>query len=215
MMDENTGKPEFLYGDPKFLKERPMKHEMDTTNTDAMYWAKEMAKVGRTLDNPMDEEWLVGWFANYWTAVYAPLHKRLLRQEGRIEELEAKLISPPEKQEHPDLSVEEGIAYLTTAELMLEDRLAWGVPYNQPLIKWEGEWIHLCRTDLKDDVATGVCQTKSVEEWREYYLAHIRYGVRITPLGLGGWVRYNDGTEGKLEGSTEPRFACIDGWSDG
>ena len=117
-----------------------------------------------------------------------------------------------------DLSAEDGKAYLAAAEIMVEDVPAvpnWMGAYNSPRIKWEGEWIDLCRTDLADDVATGLCATKTAEEWRVHYLSHIHYGVRIKPTSTGGVLRHKDGTEENVPPPTHLRFACIDAWSDG
>jgi hypothetical protein len=117
-----------------------------------------------------------------------------------------------------DLSKDDGIAYLKTAKIKLENVDAidgWMGAYNRPKIKWEGQWISLCRTDLQDDVATGSCATKTVEEWREYYLGHIHYGVRITPTSGGGVIIDKEGKETICPPSTHKRFSCIDAWSDG
>lgn len=117
-----------------------------------------------------------------------------------------------------DLSKDDGIAYLKSAEIMVEDVPAvdgWMGAYNRPLIKWDGKWIGLCRTDLQDDVATGSCETKTAEEWREYYLGHIHFGVRINPTSQGGVLIHKDGTEEIVPPSGKLRFACIDAWSDG
>lgn len=116
-----------------------------------------------------------------------------------------------------DLSVEEGKAYLAAAEIRIVDEPAdWSGPaYNRPQIKWHDEWINLCRTDLKDDVATGNCVTKTAEEWRAYYMGRIHYGVRIKPTSQGGVIIHKDGTEECVPPSGKLRFGCIDAWSDG
>lgn len=66
--------------------------EFDRTSTDAMHWAIEMAKIGRTLDDPMDENWLVAWFANYWAAVHDPLTRTIEAQAAEIERLNALVL---------------------------------------------------------------------------------------------------------------------------
>jgi len=56
---------------------------MDIKSTDAMYWAKELVATAKknnfTLDEVLDESWLVGWFANYWAAVHDPLQAEVER----------------------------------------------------------------------------------------------------------------------------------------
>lgn len=58
--------------------------DFNMQSTDPLHWATEMAKIGRTLDDPMDEGWILGWFANYGVAVYD-------QQQEEIEQLKARL----------------------------------------------------------------------------------------------------------------------------
>lgn len=55
--------------------------DFDTSSTDAMHWAQQLVKTakknGFTLEQVLDEGWLVGWFANYWAAVHDPLQRRI------------------------------------------------------------------------------------------------------------------------------------------
>jgi hypothetical protein len=51
--------------------------DLDTTSTDAIHWAEQLVKTAKennfTLEQVLDEGWLVGWFANYWAAIHDPL----------------------------------------------------------------------------------------------------------------------------------------------
>jgi hypothetical protein len=71
---------------------------------------------------------------------------------------------------------------------------------TEPILTYNGEDYEVCRTDLKDDVATSWCTTKSAEEWREHYLdvASNCYGARINS--------YEDGRK---------TFCVVDSVSDG
>lgn len=77
-----------------------------------------------------------------------------------------------------------------------KDSDAWKMGWTEPEIYHEGKWKSLCRTDLKDDVATGWSTVKTLEEWREFYTR----GLKKYRMG----VRYND-----------RRFSIIDAFSDG
>lgn len=72
--------------------------------------------------------------------------------------------------------------------------------YTVPVIAYKGEKRQLGRTDLKDDVATGLCARKTSSEWREHYLRAAKgcYGARL-----------HDWKDGRLG------FYVIDSWSDG
>lgn len=61
------------------------------------------------------------------------------------------------------------------------------------------EWMHLCRTDLKDDVCTWRPDEipKDLEQVRQLYLNNIKYGARIRQYG------------------NSVVFAIIDSYSDG
>lgn len=81
------------------------------------------------------------------------------------------------------LSVEEGQAFMDGATYRLvpcHDGKAWGIkPGNRLDIKYKRRWLDVCRTDLLDDIQTGVLDTRSQEEWIRYYRAKIRCGVRV------------------------------------
>jgi len=55
--------------------------ELDTTSIDAMHWAEQLVKTAKennfTLEQVLDDTWLVGWFANYWAAVDTPLQAKI------------------------------------------------------------------------------------------------------------------------------------------
>ena len=72
-----------------------MSEELDTTSTDAMHWAEQLAKTakeqGFTLEQVLDESWLVGWFANYWAAVHDPLANEINQLRAEVKRLESNL----------------------------------------------------------------------------------------------------------------------------
>lgn len=77
-----------------------------------------------------------------------------------------------------DLTRTQVIEALTSCPIELEA----GSGRTRPVIIFNGERHVLGRTDLHDDVATGLCANKTAEEWRSHYLASARacYGGRIT-----------------------------------
>ena len=68
-------------------------------------------------------------------------------------------------------------------------------PWTRPYITINGERLKLGRTDLKDDVATGLCANNTAEEWRSYYLEK-------AAVGMGARIRNG-------------LFSVIDAYSDG
>ncbi len=95
-----------------------------------------------------------------------------------------------------DLSVEEGLKVLASADMRIVEE-EYG-PGHQ--IQYKNEWWDLGRTDLTNDVATGCCfhshvDMSNLDEVRNYFAEKIRYGVRLCE-------------EPKL-------FSCVDSWSDG
>jgi hypothetical protein len=85
---------------------------------------------------------------------------------------------------HVDLSRAEVIAALQSCTIELED----DADSTCPFIVFNGERHILGRTDLCDDVATGLCANKTAEEWREHYLhsAMTCYGGRISTVSEQG-----------------------------
>ena len=82
-----------------------------------------------------------------------------------------------------DLSRAEVIAAIESSQIEVEtisSRNVIGV-YTRPSIRFGGNLYHLCRTDLMDDVSTGLCEKLSAEQWRSHYLAKARdcMGARI------------------------------------
>ena len=59
--------------------------------------------------------------------------------------------------------------------------------YTSPTIVYNGENHDLGRTDLKDDISTGLCVNYNPEQWREHYLEKAKYcmGGRIKSLPDG------------------------------
>ena len=85
---------------------------------------------------------------------------------------------------HVDLSRAEVIAALQSCPIELEV----GDRSTGPFIVFNGERHILGRTDLCDDVATGLCANKTAEQWREHYLhsAMTCYGGRIRTVSQQG-----------------------------
>lgn len=65
-------------------------------------------------------------------------------------------------------------------------------------IFYKRKWWGVCRTDLKDNVATGWVTSKTLDQWLKHYRAKVRYGVRLLDHGDG-----------------RRSFAVIDSYSDG
>jgi outer membrane murein-binding lipoprotein Lpp len=66
--------------------------ELDTTSTDAMHWAENLVATAKennfTMEQVLDESWLVAWFANYWAAVYDPLKSEVDQLRAEVEQLQ-------------------------------------------------------------------------------------------------------------------------------
>lgn len=97
-------------------------------------------------------------------------------------------------------SILEARALLSKAPMRLAPASDGGEPDLQ--VQIDGEWLNLCRTDLKDDVATHIRGHTSggVEAARTYYLKHIRYGARVRDPKHGPGAKL---------------FAVVDSLSDG
>jgi hypothetical protein len=67
--------------------------------------------------------------------------------------------------------------------------------YSRPLIRFNKNLYHLCRTDLMDDVSTGLCKNLSAEQWRAHYLekAQSCMGARIKDKSFCVIDAYSDG----------------------
>lgn len=91
-----------------------------------------------------------------------------------------------------DLTRTQVIDAVTTSEILVED--------GHPVIVFNGTKHLLGRTDLMDDVATGLCADKSSEEWRQHYL-------RTAMSCMGARIRETD--DGRF------LFSIIDSLTDG
>ncbi len=79
--------------------------------------------------------------------------------------------------EQTELTVEATKELLMSSDLRFRQVPGWGTKAD---IKIDDKWLHLCRTDLKDDIRTSSAEGESsVEEVRKKYLQKIRYGARI------------------------------------
>lgn len=99
------------------------------------------------------------------------LHRRWNREHARTHKL----------CEHPgrkNLTVLEAKKIMRTAQYREWTRTDRDSPYNGIEILHEGKWKNVGRTDDCDDVATGWCTTKSVEEWIKHYRKSIVHGAR-------------------------------------
>lgn len=91
-----------------------------------------------------------------------------------------------------DLTRTEVIDAVTTCEIIVEG--------GHPVIVFNGTKHSLGRTDLMDDIATGLCAEKSPEEWRQHYL-------RTAESCMGARIRETD--DGRF------LFSIIDSLTDG
>lgn len=104
-----------------------------------------------------------------------------------------------------DLSYQEAKEIMDGAKYMLEEYVD-GPPFwkteitlNRPLINVNDKWLRLGRTDWKDDVATGLCARKTLNEWLEMYK-------------LRNMDTTFDGCSARMD---DVRFSVIDQFSDG
>lgn len=76
-----------------------------------------------------------------------------------------------------DLSRNEVISALRECEILVSN----DGDYYWPYIVYNGTTYRLGRTDLFDNIATGIGGDKTVEEWRSYYLNKAKkcYGGRL------------------------------------
>jgi len=109
------------------------------------------------------------------------------KQKARREQWLAKTADVKEFEGVPvDLSRNEVIDTVTNCKMDIEiDDM--GGSYTRPKIFYNGEWYSLGRTDLMDDVATGMCANFSIRKWRKHYLRSARncYGGRIRKTADG------------------------------
>jgi hypothetical protein len=101
--------------------------------------------------------------------------------------------------ERGGLSVVDGLAALRAGEMRVVQRQpAGGVDW--PELRFRGQWWSVARTDWKDDVCTGLAETLTAEQWREYCVWKLEraYGVRLTDSAIG-----------------HKTFAIVDAYSDG
>lgn len=95
---------------------------------------------------------------------------------------------------HPvDLSINETRAFLANAQTRI-GKMRGHQNFDQVQVAYQGEWLGLCRTDLKDDVCTGGASnvTDAAAEV-ERYITKIRYGARIRDFSFAVIDSYSDG----------------------
>ena len=98
-----------------------------------------------------------------------------------------------------DLAPADARAYMATAQYRLGSEQAWWVqPTRENLsnaieIFHDGRWKVVLRTDWKDDVATGSYELKTLEQWIEFFIAKIEYGVRFDTRSFAVIDSYSDG----------------------
>lgn len=96
---------------------------------------------------------------------------------------------------HVDLTRRQVIEALSSCQLFVEDR----VDYTDPIIIFNDKKHYLYRTSLYDDVATGLCERFSPDQWRAHYLLKAQ-------TCMGARLHMRDEL---------PGFAIIDGRTDG
>lgn len=98
-----------------------------------------------------------------------------------------------------DLAPVDARAYMATAQYGLGSAQAWWaqLPHenlsNAIEIFHAGLWKVVVRTDWKDDVATGSYALKTLEQWIEFFIAKIEYGVRYDTRSFAVIDSYSDG----------------------
>ncbi len=86
-----------------------------------------------------------------------------------------------------DLSADELRIFLASCEYRTGQE--W---YGEAIeVKYNDQWLFLCRTDLKDDVRVGK-PGWTIEQWRECAADHT-YGARISKSSLAVIVGLSDG----------------------
>lgn len=78
-----------------------------------------------------------------------------------------------------DLSINDAIRAIKSSKLRTKKVSAWNCSYNKLQIMFNGKWLNVARTDLFDDVCTGLCETKKLAEWKNHYISRVMYGARI------------------------------------
>jgi hypothetical protein len=145
-------------------------------------------------------------YDDQWRGMIAALEQAMRdKKEERQRQAAEWLAENGDKREHygsaVDLSINEAKAALAAAPMRWnEEKNAW--KYTRLAeVYHDGEWRHLCRTDLADDVCTfgGQDEQLSLEELRAKYLQCVRFGARL------GSSRQRD----------SGRFAVVDAFSDG
>ena len=79
------------------------------------------------------------------------------------------------------LSVNEGRRVLAKARMRWNNKKNGWNYSRRAEVYYGGKWLNLARTDLVDDVCTfsGDDDAKELDELRQKYMGHIRYGVRV------------------------------------
>jgi len=136
-------------------------------------------------------------YDDQWRGMIAALEQAMSDKKADRERQAAQwLAANCDKRKHysyaVDLSINEAKAALTIAPLR----------WNQGMAEvcHDGKWLHLCRTDLSDDVCTsGGEDGLDLETLRRKYLRGIRFGARLNHEKRPGYSR----------------FAVVDAFSDG
>lgn len=100
-----------------------------------------------------------------------------------------------------EIDYQEAKRIMDSAEYRLKTNppdFAYNKEWNEPEIFHDGKWKSLCRTDLCDDVATGMCANKTLEQWIAHYKKKLRRWTECPS------ARYDD-----------HRFSVIDAITDG
>jgi hypothetical protein len=71
-----------------------MSNELDTTSQSAMHWAEHFCAIVKENNIPIEPDFVVGWFANYWGAIYDPMQRKIEQQSLELQRVTNVDISP-------------------------------------------------------------------------------------------------------------------------
>jgi hypothetical protein len=145
-------------------------------------------------------------YDDQWRGMIAALEQAMRDKKEAQERRAAQwLAENSDKREHygspVDLSINEAKAALAAAPMRWnEEENAWKYA-RLAEVYHDGKWLHLCRTDLADDVCTfgGEDEKLGLEDLRAKYLQGVQFGARL----------------GSRRSADSGRFAVVDSFSDG
>ncbi len=141
------------------------------------------------LHNGKDSDDAVFLYDDQWLGIIKCIEMAILEKKQKHEERRQKWLDETADLKtfegiNVDLSRNETIAALESCVISViqQDR------YTDPVILFGGKEYRLGRTDLFDNVATGLCKQWTAEEWRAHYLRIARacMGARLNEFESGG-----------------------------